>query len=87
MCLGQVLHKIQVEEHLDVDVAQTSGRRTRRSQIRIDLLPEKQFRKELALTRAIALNCIERRYGLRIASRLGSAVGSGIGQLDQGFQT
>lgn len=60
-CPCQVIHKIDVEEHLDLELQET-GQRSRKSNIMIQLLPEKQFKRELALKRKSVLGFIENRY-------------------------
>lgn len=55
-----MLHKIHVEEHLDLDMDET-GQRSRKSKVMIKLLPERQFKKELALKRKSVLCFMEDR--------------------------
>nr|XP_039269358.1 DNA-directed RNA polymerase I subunit RPA1-like [Styela clava] len=59
--LQQVLNKIHVQEHLDVD-SKTAGHRSRQSKIILELLPEKQFAKETAIRRPAILGFIEKTF-------------------------
>lgn len=55
-----MLHKVNIEENLDVDSG-TMGHRSRRCKIKIEILPEKQFKRDLALSRKQVLNYIEKQ--------------------------
>lgn len=59
--LQEVLHKVYVQEHLDVD-SKSAGHRSRQSKIILEVLPEKQFAKDTAIRRPAVIGFIESTF-------------------------